>query len=59
MDGAPKSKRLFPSYTLAELYEAVKSPFISESQRDKLNIAISQRDLGSSDYVPILKIPQL
>jgi hypothetical protein len=59
MDAAPKSKRLYPSHTIEELYEAVKSPFISEATRDKLNLAISQRDKGSSNYVPVLVVPQI
>lgn len=59
MDGAPRSKRLYPSYTLDDLYQAVKSPHISEAQRDKLNLAIRQRDKLSQDYVPVFVVPQL
>lgn len=59
MDGAPRSKRLYPSYTLDELYAAVKSPNISEAQRDKLNLAINQRDKLSQDYVPMFIVPHL
>jgi hypothetical protein len=59
MDGALRSKRLYPSHTLDELYQAVKSPNISEAQRDKLNLAIRQRDKLSQDYVPPFVVPQL
>jgi hypothetical protein len=58
MDGAPKSKRLYPSHTVEELYEAVKSPFISEATRDRMQLAIRQRDKVSQDYVPIFVTPQ-
>ncbi len=59
MDAAPKSKRLFPSHTLDELYVAVKDPHISESRRDTLNHAIRQRDRMSQDYVPVFVVPQI
>jgi hypothetical protein len=59
MDAAPKSKRLYPAYTVEELYEATKSPFISEEERDRLNLAIRQRDKVSQDYVPLFVVPQL
>jgi len=59
MDGAPKSKRLYPGLTVEELYKAVKNPCISEEQRDRFNLAIAQRDPGSSEYVPILRVPQV
>lgn len=59
MDGAPKSKRLFPGHTLAELYEAVESPTISNDRRDSLQHAIRQRDPGSTDFVPIFVVPQI
>lgn len=59
MDGAPKSQRLFPGHTRAELYEAVKSPTISNDQRDRLQHAIRQRDSGSADFVPMFVVPQI
>ena len=59
MDGGHKSKRLYTAYTLDELYAAVKSPNLSNDQRDKLQLAIRQRDAGSSDYVPPFRVPQL
>lgn len=59
MDGAPRSKRLYPSYTLEELYTAVKSPNLSNDQRDRLQHAIRQRDKLSDDYVPVFVVPQL
>ena len=59
MDNAPKSKRLYPSYTLPELYLAVKNPCLSNAQRDRFNLAIAQRDRLSADYVPIAVTPQI
>lgn len=59
MDGAPKSKRLYPGLTVEELYAAVKRPTISEAERDRLNLAIRQRDPVSNDFVPILRVPQV
>ena len=59
MDGAHKSKRLFPSYTLDDLYQAVVSPCLSNDQRDRLQLAISQRDPASADYVPRFVVPQI
>lgn len=59
MDGGHKSKRLFTAYTLDELYAAVKSPHLSNDQRDKLQLAIRQRDTGSLDYIAPFRVPQL
>ena len=59
MDGGHKSKRMYPSYTLDQLYEFVKSPHLSNDQRDKLQLAIRQRDTGSADYVAPFRVPQL
>lgn len=59
MDSAQRSKRLYPSHTLEELYEAVKSPHLSNDQRDRLQHAIRQRDKLSEDYVPVFVVPQL
>lgn len=59
MDSGHKSKRLFTAYTTDELYDMVKSPNLSNAQRDKIQLAIRQRDTGSSDYVPPFKTPQL
>jgi hypothetical protein len=59
MDAAPKSKRLYPGYTVEELYEAVKSPSITEAERDRFNLAIRQRDKLSQDYMPINATPQI
>jgi len=59
MDGAPKSKRLFPAYTLDDLYKAVVSPYISNDQRDRYQLAIRQRDRASADYVQLFVVPQI
>lgn len=59
MDGAMKSKRLFPSHTVAELLLSVKSPSISNARRDSLQMAIRQRDKLSADYVPVFIVPQV
>lgn len=59
MDGAQKSKRLYTAYTLPELYKFVQSPNLSNSEREKFQLAIRQRDALSADYVPILIVPQI
>jgi hypothetical protein len=59
MDSAPKSKRLYPGLTVEELYAAVKRPTISEAERDRLNLAIAQRDPGSSYFIPHFRVPQV
>jgi len=59
MDGAQKSKRLFPSHETAALMLAVRSPFISNERREALQLAINQRDPGSSQYVPVFVVPQI
>jgi hypothetical protein len=59
MDGAPKSKRLYPAYTTEKLYDAVKSPHLSNDQRDRLQLAIRQRDPMSADYVERFVVPQI
>ena len=59
MDNAPKSKRLYPSHTLPELYLAVKQTHLSNAQRDRFNLAINQRDRLSADYVPVAVTPQI
>jgi len=59
MNNAQKSKRLFPAQEMAALMLAVRSPFISEDRREMLQLAINQRDTGSSQYVPIAVIPQI
>jgi hypothetical protein len=59
MDGAHKSKRLYSSYTLPDLYKFVQSPNLSNAQQEKFQLAINQRDILSSDYVPIFIVPQI
>jgi hypothetical protein len=59
MDGAHKSKRLYPAYTLDQLYASVKSPHLSNDQRDRLQLAIRQRDPMSADYVARFVVPQI
>lgn len=59
MDGANKSKRIYPGHTTAELYAAAKDPHISEALRDRLQLAIRQRDPLSHDFQPILIVPQI
>ena len=59
MDGAHKSKRLYTAYTLPELYKFVQSPNLSNAERDKFQLAIRQRDILSSDYMPIFIVPQI
>lgn len=59
MDGAHKSKRLYSSYTLPELYKFVQSPNLSNAERDRFQLAIRQRDTLSADYVPIFVVPQI
>ena len=58
MDGAPKSKRLFPSCTLVELKQFFTTT-TDAAELDRLALAIRQRDPASADYVPIYKVPQL
>jgi hypothetical protein len=58
MDGAPKSKRLFPSYTLAQLQQFLATA-TDAAKFERLALAIRQRDQASPDYVPVFKVPQL
>ena len=51
MNKAQKSRRLFPGCGITALMRAVRSPFISNDRRDMLQLAINQRDIGSSQYV--------
>lgn len=59
MDGAHKSKRLYPSYTTTQLYNFLKSPNNSNAQQERFQLAIRQRDPASSDYVTAFVTPQL
>jgi len=59
MDGAIKSKRLYPSYTTAQLYEFVREPGNTNAKQEKFQLAIRQRDPLSLDYVPHFKTPQI
>lgn len=59
MDGAYKSKRLYTAYTLFDLYKFVQSPNLSNAEQEKFQLAIRQRDILSSDYVPIFIVPQI
>jgi hypothetical protein len=58
MDGAAKSKRLFPSHTLAELQQFLATA-TDAAEFERLALAIRQRDQASPDYVPVFKVPQL
>jgi hypothetical protein len=59
MDGAMKSKRLFPSHTVAELQESLENPAINAVRRMDLEMAIAQRDKMSAFYVPVFVVPQV
>ncbi len=59
MDAGHKSKRLYVAYTTEELYKAVKSPNLSNAERDRLQLAIRQRDPLSADFVPAFVVPQV
>ena len=59
MDGATKSKRLYPSYTTAQLHEFVRAPGNTNAQQEKFQLAIRQRDKLSQDYIPHFVVPQL
>jgi hypothetical protein len=58
MDGAIKSKRLYPSYTVLELSEAIKHTS-NDARRATFKLAIRQRDPASQDYIPHFSVPQL
>lgn len=59
MDGALKSKRLYPSYNTAQLHEFVRAPGNTNAQQEKFQLAIRQRDKLSQDYIPHFVVPQL
>jgi len=59
MDGAHKSKRLYPSYTTVQLHEFVREPGNTNAQQEKFQLAIRQRDPVSQDYIPPFIVPQL
>ena len=56
MDGAQKSKRLYPAYTLEQLYQFAAD---AAEQAEKFRLAIRQRESFSADYVPQFVTPQL
>ena len=58
MDGAHKSKRLYPAYTVQELLDAVKHTQ-NDARRETFKLAIRQRDSASQDYIPHFVVPQL
>ena len=59
MDGAHKSKRLYPAYTTAQLHEFVREPGNTNAEQEKFQLAIRQRDTFSQDYIPHFVVPQL
>ncbi len=59
MDGALKSKRLYPSYTTAQLYDFLRAAGNTTAQQEKFQLAIRQRDPISQDYIPHFSVPQL
>jgi len=59
MDGAHKSKRLYPSHTTAELYDFLRAPGYTNAEQEKIQLAIRQRDKLSQDYIPPFVVPQL
>ena len=59
MDGALKSKRLYPSYNTAQLYDFLCAPGNTNAQQEKFQLAIRQRDPISQDYIPHFSVPQL
>lgn len=59
MDGAHKSKRLYPCNTTAELYTFVREPGNTNAEQEKFQLAIRQRDPVSPDYIPHFVVPQL
>jgi hypothetical protein len=59
MDGALKSKRLYPCHTTAELYKFLQESGNTNAQQEKFQLAIRQRDPISQDYIPHFSVPQL
>ena len=59
MDGALKSKRLYPSYNTAQLYDFLRESGNTNAQQAKFQLAIRQRDPISQDYIPHFSVPQL
>ena len=59
MDGAHKSKRLYPCHTTAELYKFLQESGNTNAQQEKLQLAIRQRDKFSQDYIPPFVTPQI
>ena len=59
MDGALKSKRLYPSYNTAQLHDFVRALGNTNAQQEKFQLAIRQRDPVSQDYIPHFSVPQL
>jgi len=59
MDGAHKSKRLYPAYTLEQLYQFAADPKNTDAESEKFRLAIRQRESFTADYVPPFVTPQL
>ena len=59
MDGAIKSKRLYPSYNTAQLYDFLRAQGNTNAQQEKFQLAIRQRDPISQDYIPHFSVPQV
>lgn len=59
MDGALKSKRLYPSYNTAQLKKFLRAIGNISGEQEKFQRAIRQRDPASQDYIPPFIVPQL
>jgi hypothetical protein len=59
MDAGYKSKRLYPSYTLEQLYQFAERAHKNGLDAEKFQLAIRQRESFSPDYVPQFVVPQL
>lgn len=59
MDGAIKSKRLYPSYSTKQLEKFLRAIGNISGEQEKFQLAIRQRDPTSQDYIPHFSVPQL
>lgn len=61
MDAGHKSKRLYPAYTIEQLYQfaAEANEAGNETGAEKFRLAIRQRESFTADYVPMFVTPQL
>ena len=58
MDGGQKSNRLFPAHTRAELERMIPEA-ATDAAREKIRLAIRQRDPKAAEYVPAFRTPQV